>query len=511
MRSSFSVIYAVVIGSATFAAFPALAAAGKAPVRLARTAAILRFSQVSVSSGYDCGVTEAGKVVCWGDNRGGASEVPSGDFVEVSAGGTGEDADGVGFTCAIKNGGSVICWGWGVNSPSGRFTKISAAVGADYACGIEVGGKIACWGKDGPSGPSSYRFIQVSTVGDLDGGTGYGCGVRRNGRPVCWGGGGGSGHGPPGPAPAGQFTQVAVGYNFEKEAFACGLKRDGAIVCWGNVPSGQVPTGSFTQISGTCALRPTGDVACWYGADGTITKFSPPGKLTQLSGANNSACGVEVGGGVVCWNINAGEMFAATVAFTHISVGGFHWPGSYTDVGVCGLGNHGSITCWGGDNSNGAPEPPAGSVTQISVYSGDGLSGCGVKPGGKLICWGHNDAGELTPPAGAFTQVSVGQIYSCGIEVGGKIACWGGLGKDKPPAGRFARVSVGIESACGLRTDGRLACWNAGNTTPPSGVFAQLRRWLELRLRGENRGPRRMLGKGQLGHDDTPFRAIHSG
>jgi len=179
-----------------------------------------------------CGVTAAGAVYCWGDNRYGQlgvgdstnraapTLVVSDDtFMAVSAGRQ--------HTCALTTDGRAFCWGSDGSGALGgavagdaavpravntsvRFTAIG--VGTAFACALAVDGTAWCWGKN--------------SLGQL----GYGgtAGSSRTLRAV----------------PGLRFTALAVG-----REHACGLADDGRAYCWGGNLYGQLGNATFTDQS----------------------------------------------------------------------------------------------------------------------------------------------------------------------------------------------------------------------------------------------------------------------
>ena len=140
----------------------------------------LQGSFIQVSSGrhaHSCGLRSDGSVVCWGDNRLGQADAPSGSFTQVSSGRH--------HSCGLRSDESVVCWGDNrlgqADAPSGSFTQVS--VGGSYSCGLRSDGSVVCWGNnsEGQADAPSGSFTQVSS-------SEYGsCGLRSDGWAVCWG------------------------------------------------------------------------------------------------------------------------------------------------------------------------------------------------------------------------------------------------------------------------------------------------------------------------------------
>lgn len=127
----------------------------------------------------DEGDTTTSNLGCWGNDGGGRTNRPAGNFVSLSAG---HD-----FTCGLTHDGTVRCWGANPEissnpKPNVFFTRISA--GADSVCGLKEDGGLECWGKNqhGQATPPSEKVYSA-----LDGGSAH-CALRTDTQRVdCWG------------------------------------------------------------------------------------------------------------------------------------------------------------------------------------------------------------------------------------------------------------------------------------------------------------------------------------
>ena len=135
------------------------------PMRVPGTA---RFKLVTSGEDHVCGLTTAGRALCWGGNE--AGQLGSGrsskrelepvavagnhTFVWLAAGYGGD-------TCGITPTGSAYCWGPNTNGTQGNGTTTGSnvpvpvagglafatiSVGINHACGTTVEGQIYCWG-----------------------------------------------------------------------------------------------------------------------------------------------------------------------------------------------------------------------------------------------------------------------------------------------------------------------------------------------------------------------------
>ncbi len=226
----------------------------------------LSFSSLAAGWYTTCGIT-SGKYVCWGypggmyeagtaqneaisvgqytvceyaadgrakcsyfgpsDDDFGQSEVPDGNYTDVSTGGY--------HTCAVNSDGAVVCWGAGKGEggtydfgqstpPTGTFVHVSA--GDWHACALAADGSITCWGDDaaGQSTPPDGVFVQVSA------GHWHTCAIDASGAVVCWGDDSLGQCSPP----EGTFTSVTAGGDH-----ACALDTDGVVRCWGDGYDGE--------------------------------------------------------------------------------------------------------------------------------------------------------------------------------------------------------------------------------------------------------------------------------
>ena len=202
-------------------------------------------SRTTITAGkeFSCALRADSTVSCWGgriayrappedDDRwpGFYPGIPTGQFLSISAYNGGEHA------CGVRLDKSIACWGTNragvLEAPSGEFNMISA--GYRHSCGVRTDGTITCWGALGV-GYGTYSLSSThSKVTDPPPGTYtvvsaghyYSCGIRTDRSIVCWGTLEGDDAKLLDP-PAGQFTAVSTG-----RFHACGLRTDRTITCW---------------------------------------------------------------------------------------------------------------------------------------------------------------------------------------------------------------------------------------------------------------------------------------
>ena len=162
------------------------------------------------------------------------------------------------------------------------------------------------------------------------------------------------------------------------------------------------------------------------------------------------------------------------------------------------IGENGSAACWGagtlGELGNGAS---ASSSTPVAVFgltqtsaisAGKGIHACALDAAGRVSCWGDNSRGQLgngsltasnqpvAVNAGGvqFSAVSAGNGHTCALVVGGRAMCWGAGDRGQLGNGtttdsavpvlvagvyNVTAVSAGNGFGCALVVDGTVHCW----------------------------------------------------
>ena len=271
-----------------------------------------RYIAVSAGGLHTCAIRTNGAIECWGWNGYGQSTAPAGSFTAVSAGSR--------HTCGLRESGAIECWGSNdslyvgnvglSNPPAGRYTTISA--GFDLNCAIRDTGEVKCWGNNevGQLDAPSDRYSAVSA------GNQNACGLLTSGKIQCWGNR--LDNQPYGPV--GRFTAVSTG----PFSHSCGLRESGEIECWGNNEVGQLdaPSDRYTAVSAgsshTCGLRESGAIECWGG--NTSPRWNPtteeverfyagqtnalPGSYSAVSAGSYHTCAIRTTGEIACWGGN---------------------------------------------------------------------------------------------------------------------------------------------------------------------------------------------------------------
>jgi alpha-tubulin suppressor-like RCC1 family protein len=236
---------------------------------------------VSAGEGHSCAVLGTGEVACWGSNSYG--QLGIGSWTHSLTPTTVADLDdatavstGLFHSCALRQTGQVVCWG---NNEAGqigdgttthrsrpvpvRFLGDAKAVsvGDHYSCALRRTGQVVCWGSNslgtlgvGGDPPPVQRRTPVEVKGlddaiTVSAGTNHGCAVRESREAVCWGANG-MGQLGDGMAPQGASTPVVVpGLDDAKAVSAglghtCALRRTGQAACWGYDNGGQLGEGA---------------------------------------------------------------------------------------------------------------------------------------------------------------------------------------------------------------------------------------------------------------------------
>ncbi|MBK8256715.1 MAG: DNRLRE domain-containing protein [Polyangiaceae bacterium] len=326
---------------------------------------------------------------------------------------------------------------------------------------------------------------------------------------------------------------LAAGY-----LHTCAVRNGGEVHCWGGNGSGQLGHGGGVFVytapvkvvgltdavsvaagdGHTCALRATGEVACWGGnfygqlGNGTTTSAPTPVPVSGLSDAvwvaagDRYTCAVRASGQVVCWGDNAvGQLGNGTTvdSTTPVAVVGLAdavavAAGAYH---TCARRSNGSVDCWGAGghgalgsgnwDTSTVPTPVSGISDAVGITAG-GYHTCAQRASGEFNCWGENFYGALgtgttadsntpqvvvnvSPIAGA----AAGNYHTCIIKPAGTVECWGYNGVGNLGNGTQGQQSlnpvqvVGLSDAvevvagahhtCALGVTDEIVCWGYGD------------------------------------------------
>ncbi|MBP7549055.1 MAG: hypothetical protein KA761_02145 [Gemmatimonadaceae bacterium] len=231
------------------------------PMRVSDTGA-WRFKAVDVSNTTACGVTEDGRLVCWGE----PNMITTG-ALQTCAAGFGK----------CRQAPAII---------GTRSDWVDVAVGHEAACALDVAGRIACWG--------------LGTYGELGIVSGSTCSV--NGVSIrCLAS--------PTPVSA-TLTFASLG---GRGLPNCGITTASALHCWGQIVSGTTiatPTLIQTGVvdfdsngSGYCTVRTGGTVWCsgLFSPTGSPVQVAVPGAAVGVSMGVQHACAWDAAGNAWCF------------------------------------------------------------------------------------------------------------------------------------------------------------------------------------------------------------------
>lgn len=475
-------------------------------------------SALDVGVSQSCAVLESGGVQCWrhgGDNPLGAPEFEAPRVPDLE--GVVQVVVGHLHACALRSEGTVACWGSNSVGQIGDGLYPRSSVWQRVRLDLAAPGVAPCFGAERVALQPPPQGT-IATGGDIT------VRVTPDGEVLAWG----RLSDPQGNvfqvelarAPVGQPLATTAVDAVAAPSRICALLADGRVQCWGSLglgdgyqpedwgeafrePGPTVPwlqdaVAISTSDAHTCAVRATGELACWPGPEGHPTPVAVPGVRDAVDvevvalgdeGQESSVCVLSTAGEARCWPLWSGE---APVSLAE-------WAPSH-DKGAshgCALTAAGTPTCQG-DHTSGqlgtgiGPDEPAGvavvwplSVPPEQLAAGSESSGAVVD--GQAYLWGR--FGEIDPPWSRPTLVDAGFEVrrlvlsqgsfsvlgggACLVGTAGQLACLGGnpdggLGfaaesSDAPVQvqlpGPVREVAMGGRHTCALLESGEVLCW----------------------------------------------------
>ena len=271
--------------------------------------------------------TVSGKLVAWGDNFSGQTNVPAGDdFIAIVGGNS--------HSLALKSDGSLAGWGDNflgqTNVPVGN-DFVAVASGCCHGLALRADGSLAGWG--GNNAVVDGEFVEVD-FGQTD-------------------------------VPAGNdFVAIEAG-----ALYSLALKSDGAIVGWGSNEFGQTnmpASNDFVAIEGgafhSLALKSDGSLAAWGLNNYGQTNVPAGNDFVSIAAGDDHNLALKSDGSLVAWGRNnfgqrnspSGNNYVAIAAGTAHSLA---------------LKSDGSIVGWG-TNLDGAISVPTGN-NFVAIDAGD--------------------------------------------------------------------------------------------------------------------------------------------
>jgi hypothetical protein len=313
--------------------------------------------------------------------------------------------------------------------------------GAGARDGGGLGGSGNGSGGSGGAGSDAGQPPVMAKRGRIAAGLDWTCAVAQDGTLVCWG------TGISAAPPSGRtFSFVGAGQDS-----MCAVDSAGAVACWARSMTAIIaidrtpPSGSIQQVavggSSTseygCALRATGEPACWRNNDLTAIPAltSPPAslRLREMAAGPRFACGVTLDGAAACWGI-AGEAPLTGVpngSFASVAVG---------EAYACAAETGGRPRCWGLAPTFETSFGATAQVVQVAASrSHTTILTCGLLKDGRVFC-ARDGAPFPTPPAPvpSFEEIAVGDKHVCGVTVDRTVICW------SDTAGPITQVPAGL-------------------------------------------------------------------
>lgn len=481
---------------------------------------------IAIAAGYEhtCALLNDRTVKCWGRNATGA--IGDGTFVDrfqpVFAANLNNIAAisiGAYHSCARSLAGAVRCWGFNAQGQIGDGTLInrpsSVAVpnlqngvlqviaGGYHSCALRTGLPVQCWGLNdygqlgdetriNRSAPTDIPNLPI-TAFELSGGSQHTCARASGNNLYCWGRaedgriGFGNSTAPENssrPRRVSGLRAAPVKLSL-LAATACAVTEVGSAHCWGVNDFGQIGEGNAYSSSGPR------DVASLQSA------------VTDIAVGEKHSCAIQSSGAAWCWGRNTdGQLGDATNLdrYSRVAVIGMNDSVQIAtgQAFSCTRTAVGGVWCWGDNvygqlgNGGGADRNQATPVTGldsgvVAIALGHEHA-CALKNDAKVVCWGHNQAGQLgdsstvdkalpTPIDDAFDDyvaISAGEAFSCGLTTTDKVKCWGsnstgqlgdGSTMQRPNPAQVqtltngvTQIATGDRHACALR-NGTLYCW----------------------------------------------------
>lgn len=423
---------------------------------------------VAVAGSHSCALTQAGQILCWGDNMFG--ELGDG----TSSGGHFQPKP----TLTINGHPIAIAAGGGVVAPGGSYSCATTDSGSTYCWGFNGLGTQATGDRNDSLVP---RLTLIAEASDLALSDDHACARGKQGL-TCWG------SNPNGAVGNGTIAfrnspQLVQGMNdisskvFTGGQQSCAILGDGEVQCWGSNQNGQLGDGTYVD-----RLFP-------------VTVKNLPSDISTMSLGNGHACAVSNSDSVLCWGRGGALGNGGTDdSNTPVSVVGLG-PSIAVAAGnrhTCAVLATGTVDCWGG-NTQGelgdgkasgeyslVPVEAVGLASgAIDIASGESHS-CALLDSGDVKCWGYNGSGQLGD--GTFNEsdqptavdmnalgqgtvaLAAGAQFSCALKSDGSVKCWG-LGYDPSPTpinglkSPAVSITAGDNHACARFADGQIQCW----------------------------------------------------
>ena len=329
------------------------------------------------------------------------------------------------------------------------------------------------------------------------------------------------------PAPAGQWTHIAITYDSERRLIC--LYKNGVLttsstnniagvpltgqpvrqttlpLVFGVIPGGPPThaTGSMDEVRIWSRVRSSEEIAgsmlCrlagnepglagyWTFDDGTATDLTGHGHNGVLSGdattalllgaeplhTTNQAPCITSQPQSLTVGIGQNASFAVTVvAGTNPGLFSYQWRKDGTNV----IGATGAMLVLTSVGTN-----QAGSYTVVVSNAAGSVTSApqavltvNAAPAGAVVAWGNNSSGQTTVPAGlsGVTAIAAGEGHTVALKSDSTVVAWGrnGEGQTTVPAGLsgVTAIAAGAYHTVALKSDGAVVAWGAGKTSTGS-------------------------------------------
>ncbi len=389
---------------------------------------------LAVGNFYNCALTRAGALKCWGQNNAtgalglgdnlGRGDGPGemGDALPAVDLGTGRRAVslavGQSHSCAILDDASLKCWGVTVGGQIGLGvqdtrgdgpgemgdalpavdlgtgrTATMVSVGGTHTCALLDDGTVKCWGdnllgQEG-QGDTTRRGDDPGEMGDdlppVDLGTGHTatalvagrshtCALLDDGSVKCWG--------------WNQYGQLGLGH-IDNVGDGAGEMGDALPAV--DLGTGRTAVALSAGFVNTCALLDDGSVKCWgFGGFAIPAQGNADTVGDGVGEMGDSLPAVDLGTGRTAVAISAGDSFAcALLDNAQVKCWG------KSDHGQLGLGDTATRGDEPGEMGDALPVVDLGTGrTAIAVAAGNSHA-CARLDDDTLRCWGNNQSGAL--------------------------------------------------------------------------------------------------------------------
>lgn len=452
----------------------------------------------SVATGYlfTCGLSNEGKLYCWGRNIYGELGVDistaesinpilvsNSIFTQISAGNA--------FSCSIKDDGDVYCLGannlfqmandntivnsftpikWDTTNTGSNLAKLISSF-FYHTCTISNEGKVYCWGRNdyGQLGNNDTTdsipvASNIENVKKVSAGKLHSCALNNYGQIYCWGnneyGQLGDGTNTNNLSPT--LVDYSI-YNSEKNKFikvesgnefSCALTSIGLVYCWGDNEYGQLGNGSNESSSNPLRV---------------VDLNNEPIYFKDLALGDKHACAIALDSKTYCWGKNdVGQLGDSTFVnqmnptlVTNSLTHGVEKIIVKNNV-TCGIALNGKAFCTG-SNENGklGINTDDFSINTLTQFNDDTIkysnlfigknNVCGLSAGGVAYCAGDNSLGQLGNKRDSDNDGVKDLLFSASpIEIS-----MSEFNSDQ----YFIDMAIGNDHICALSAKGRVYCW----------------------------------------------------